>query len=172
MGAEKVFFPFFKFLGYKKMKSMTCKAKNENILIFFTMGLVVIRAILSLWGLKSGNIVAMRFSLILNLIPVLQTVLVLMRKVSELERERLKGFNGIYRVTNVTKKPNPFLRRLFIVAVFLSTTVIAPALYLFRFSSDSNVAAFLLEFVVWMYMIMSTVDGIIEQLIVLFSVDV
>ena len=172
MGEKHVFFLLFRFLGYQKMEKMKDKPKKEIFLVFVTMGLVVLRTFLSLVGLNSGNANAMQFSLYLNLIPVLQTVLVLLRKVSELDRKRGKSFNGVYRTANILKEPNPFLRRLFMLGLFLSTTVIAPTLFLFRYSSDNSVATFLLEFVVWTYMIMSTVDGIMEQLIVLYSVDV
>ncbi len=172
MGGENVLFLFFKFLGYQKMGNLKCKAKKEIVFISFTMGLVALRFVLSLKGLNSGNTDAMTFSLFMNLIPVMQTVLTLLRKVSELERKRNKSFKGIFRATNTVPRANPFLSRLFILAVFLSVTLIAPALYLFRFSSDNTVAAFLLELVVWMYMIFSAADGIFEQLIVLFSVEV
>lgn len=169
---EQKFFSFFKSLGYQKIEKIESKPKKEIVFVFITIGLVILRVILSLLGLNSGDIDAMKFSLYLNLIPVLQTILVLLRKSSELERKKAEEFNGVYRTTNDIKEVNPFLRRLFIMFVALGITVIAPILYLTRFSNDKTVAVFLLELVVWVYMIVSTVDGILEQIIVLFSVDV
>lgn len=172
MGEDKIFFPFFEFLGYQKMEKLRDKPKKEIFFILVTVGLVFLRTALSLNGLKSGDVDAMKFSLYLNLIPVLQTVLLLLRKGSELYRKRTKEFKGVYGATNIIKNGNPFFRRLFMVALILSMTIIASILYFLNYSSSVEVVPYLLELVVWIYMIVSTVDGVIEQLIALFSVEV
>ena len=171
MRVENVFFLLFDFLGYQNIKSIKSKSNGEIVFICITIALVVTRTVLSFLGLKTGDIVAMKFSLVLNLIPVLQTIAVLLRKSIELDRKRNTKFIGVFRTTNAFKKANPYLRRLFILMVFLSGTIIASILYLRNFSRDNSVAPYFLEFVVWIYMILSTTDGFFEQLVVLFSAE-
>lgn len=172
MEVEKVIFPIFQFFGYEKMESVKNKSQKEIVFILFTMGLVILRTALSIMGLKSGDVDAMCWSVFLNIIPVLQALLVLSRKNFELERKNEKSFNGVFKKTNTVKKMSPYVKRIITMCLWLGTTVVFALVYFCNFSSEEVVKVAGLEAFVIIYMVASTADGILEQLIALCEVEV
>lgn len=162
---------FFYLLGYTKTKSLKSKSKAEIIFFILIIILLLLRTSLSFLGVGFDDYKEKLLSLALSALPFIQAMLNLWRKWIEWEQQKDKNTQSIYGAAYYTKSDNPFTKRLWTMVMFFAATVLSMVIYFICYSEYVAVKLYCLDFAMVTYIILSAADGILEQLVAMFSAE-